>query len=56
MLPPLQDGFVIRAPSGMVWEDVDLSSGEWAEYDEKSGEAVSVMELECRFDTYRPKK
>ncbi|KFM25772.1 UPF0587 protein C1orf123-like protein [Auxenochlorella protothecoides] len=44
------------APSGMVWEDVDLSSGEWAEYDEKSGEAVSVMELEWRFDTYRPKK
>lgn len=51
-----QGGFVIRAPSGALWDDVDLSSGEWVEYDERAGESVSVMGLEWEFQVYRPKK
>jgi hypothetical protein len=46
---PLQDGFVVEGTSGKVWEDVDLSDKEWADYDDKSNESVSIMELQWEF-------
>ena len=48
----LQDGFLVESPSGQRWEDVDLSE-DWAEYDEKLGDSVSIMELEYRFIPHR---
>ena len=48
----LQDGFLVESPSGQRWEDVDLSE-DWAEYDEKLGDSVSIMELEHRFSPHR---
>lgn len=48
-------GFVIKARSGKVFEDVDMSEGEWADYDEKSGESVSVMELQWQFRVHKEK-
>jgi hypothetical protein len=51
-----EDGFIVKAPSGTVWEDVDLSEKEWADYDEKSGESVSIMELEWEFRVHKEKK
>ncbi|KAI9499008.1 hypothetical protein BDB00DRAFT_797805 [Zychaea mexicana] len=35
--------------SGTKFEDIDLSEGEWAEYDEKSGEPVGIAEIEVQF-------
>lgn len=50
-----EDGFVVKAPSGFVWEDVDLSDKDWADYDEKSGESASIMELEWEFRVHKSK-
>lgn len=47
----MQDGFTVESTSGQVFADVDLSDGEWVEYDEKLGESVGIMELEHRFIT-----
>ncbi|KAI9597612.1 hypothetical protein BDF19DRAFT_433915 [Syncephalis fuscata] len=41
----LRDGVVVKANSGAHFEDVDLSEKEWVEYDEKSGDSLSIMEL-----------
>lgn len=46
---------MVRAKSGTVWEDVDLSDKEWADYDERSGESVSIMELQWEFRVHREK-
>jgi hypothetical protein len=35
--------------SGTVFDDVDLSEGEWADYDEKAEEPVSISEIEAKF-------
>mmetsp|Transcript_5211 Transcript_5211/g.14939 ORF Transcript_5211/g.14939 Transcript_5211/m.14939 type:complete len:162 (+) Transcript_5211:306-791(+) len=43
-----QDGFIVKAASGTVFEDVDLSD-DWSEYDEKASELVSVSDLQWRF-------
>ena len=49
-----EDGFVVTASgSNAVWEDVDLSEREWYEYDEKSGESVSVTGLEWEFRVHK---
>ncbi len=50
-----EGGFVVTAPSGAKWEDVDLSDKEWADFDERSGESVSVMELEWEFRVHKGK-
>lgn len=47
-----EDGFLVESPSGQRWQDVDLSE-DWAEYDEKLGDSVSIMELEHRFIPHR---
>ncbi|KAI8643122.1 hypothetical protein BD408DRAFT_158131 [Parasitella parasitica] len=35
--------------SGTDFEDIDLVEGEWAEYDEKSGEPVGISNIEVKF-------
>eukprot|EP01111_Echinosteliopsis_oligospora_P016099 TRINITY_DN6570_c0_g1_i1.p1 TRINITY_DN6570_c0_g1~~TRINITY_DN6570_c0_g1_i1.p1 ORF type:complete len:172 (-),score=25.22 TRINITY_DN6570_c0_g1_i1:88-603(-) len=37
-----RDGFLVTAPTGSKWEDVDLSE-DWNEYDEKGQCSVGVM-------------
>ncbi|RKP09552.1 hypothetical protein THASP1DRAFT_28654 [Thamnocephalis sphaerospora] len=43
-----RDHFLVVASSGARFEDVDLSEKEWFDYDEKSGDSVSIMELETQ--------
>ena len=52
----LQGGFVVKSAGGKTWEDVDLSDKEWADYDERKGESVSIMELEWEFRVHKEKK
>ena len=52
---PWQDGWVVETTSGTVFDDVDLSSGEWVEYDEKLGESVGVYGLESEFKVHKGK-
>lgn len=49
----VQDGFQIESTSGQIFSDVDLSDGEWVDYDEKLGESVGIMDLEHRFITHK---
>ena len=35
--------------TGTVFEDVDLSEKEWADYDEKSDQSVCISELQFSF-------
>jgi hypothetical protein len=49
----VQDGFRVESTSGQVFDNVDLSDGEWVDYDEKLGESVGIMELEHKFVTHK---
>lgn len=44
-----QAGFVVEGASGKVWEDVDLAEKEWVDFDDKSNESVSIMDLQWEF-------
>ncbi|CAB4488247.1 DUF866-domain-containing protein [Rhizophagus irregularis] len=35
--------------SGTVFEDIDLTEGDWAEYDEKGGVPVGISEIKSEF-------
>ncbi|CAO3658264.1 unnamed protein product [Umbelopsis vinacea] len=37
------------AESGTKFEDIDLTEGDWADYDEKSGEPVGITSIESEF-------
>ena len=39
----------MKTAKGSKFEDVDLSEGEWTEYDEKAGEAVEILSIEHKF-------
>ena len=52
-VPLLQDGFLVTTTSGQKFENVDLSEGEWVEYDEKLGESVGIMELEHKLVVHK---
>ena len=39
--------------SGTVFEDVDLTELEWADYDERSGESTVISEIEVKFVTVK---
>ena len=39
--------------SGSVFEDVDLTELEWADYDERSGESTVISEIEVKFVTVK---
>ena len=44
-----KDEFVVRCGSGTTFRDVDLSEGEWYEYDEASGESIGVVDVVWEF-------
>lgn len=48
----VQDGFLVQSESGTKFDDVDLSEGEWVEYDEKLGDSVGIYELEHKIEPY----
>eukprot|EP01104_Vermistella_antarctica_P021497 TRINITY_DN974_c0_g1_i1.p1 TRINITY_DN974_c0_g1~~TRINITY_DN974_c0_g1_i1.p1 ORF type:complete len:155 (-),score=39.57 TRINITY_DN974_c0_g1_i1:162-626(-) len=48
-----RDGFVAVATSGTKFDEVDFTDDDFADYDEKSGEAVSVMDIKGRFVTVK---
>jgi len=45
-----QGGWIVRAlNSSTTFEGVDLGEGDWADYDEKSGESVAIYETKHQF-------
>ncbi len=48
-----QGGFIVTSTRGKVFRDADFSDKEWMDVDEDTGESVSVMELEWKFETRR---
>ncbi|EIE85560.1 hypothetical protein RO3G_10270 [Rhizopus delemar RA 99-880] len=46
---PRDSWFAKGAESDTVFNDIDLSEGEWAEYDEKSGEPVGISDIKVEF-------
>jgi hypothetical protein len=42
--------FLIRSSSGKLFEYVDLSEKEWADYDEENDLSVSIMNLEYKIE------
>jgi len=47
----LGDEFIVESEGGTWFEtDVDLSEGEWGEYDEENDAAVSISEFEAKFE------
>mmetsp|Transcript_22412 Transcript_22412/g.51678 ORF Transcript_22412/g.51678 Transcript_22412/m.51678 type:complete len:182 (+) Transcript_22412:54-599(+) len=48
----LGDEFVVESEGGVRFDsDVDLSEGDWAEYDAENDAAVSISEFESKFET-----
>lgn len=48
---PIGDEFVVESEGGAMFaSDVDLSEGDWAEYDEENDAAVSISEFEAKFE------
>jgi len=48
----LGDEFLVESESGNVFDkDVDLSEGDWADYDEENDASVSVSEFEAKFES-----
>ena len=48
----MQDGFSVDSTAGTQYEDVDLSQGEWVEYDEKLGDSVGIYELQHKLEPH----
>ncbi|KAK9838391.1 hypothetical protein WJX84_009249 [Apatococcus fuscideae] len=46
-----EDGFEVVTASGKTFEDVDLSSGEWVEYDEDLSESVGIYDITSQITT-----
>ncbi|EFN57803.1 hypothetical protein CHLNCDRAFT_143180 [Chlorella variabilis] len=44
--------FIVKSRGGQTFE-ADLSEGEWADFDEKLGESVSIMGVESSFTTHK---
>lgn len=42
--------FIAEASSGKFFEDVDLSEGDWADYDEDGDAAVSITNVETKVE------
>jgi hypothetical protein len=49
----LGGGFTVTTPAGTVFEDVDLSEGDWVDFDEKGGDSVGIYGMEARFEVRR---
>ena len=43
----------MESTRGKIFRDADFSDKEWMDVDEDTGESVSVMELEWKFETRR---
>ncbi|KAJ1977371.1 hypothetical protein H4R35_002331 [Dimargaris xerosporica] len=39
----------VGVESGQIFDEIDLTDGDWADYDEKANNEVSVMDLEFQF-------
>ncbi len=50
---PMGGEFVVESEGGYVFEgeDVDLSEGDWADYDQENDVAVSISEFESKFES-----
>jgi hypothetical protein len=49
---PLGNEFVVTSEGGVKFEsDVDLSEGDWADYDEENDAAVSISDFETKFES-----
>jgi hypothetical protein len=49
---PLGDEFVVESEGGTVFDsDIDLSEGDWADYDEENDLAVSISEFQAKFES-----
>ena len=44
------DDFVVESTSGTIFENVDLTENDWADYDEKYDESVSITDLEFKIE------
>ncbi|PRW59434.1 DUF866 domain-containing [Chlorella sorokiniana] len=44
--------FIVKSKGGATFE-ADLSEGEWADFDEKLGESVSIMGISSQFRTHK---
>lgn len=44
--------FIVKSKSGQIFE-ADLSDGEWADFDDKLKESVSIMGIESSFKTHK---
>ena len=51
----IQDGYMIESASGTKYSDVDLSEGEWVDYDEKLSASIGVYELQHKLEPYHGK-
>ena len=48
---PMGEEFVVTSQGGKIFtEDVDLSEGDWADYDEENDAAISLSEIEFKID------
>ena len=48
---PLDNLFIVVSEGGSVFEDdVDLSEGDWADYDEENDAAISISEFKAKFE------
>ncbi|CAM6090691.1 unnamed protein product [Calypogeia fissa] len=45
-----RDGWSADGLKGTKFEDIDLSDGEWSEYDEKASASVGILNVAYRFD------
>lgn len=41
---------MVESEGGVTFEDVDLSEGDWGEYDEENDAAVAISEFETKFE------
>ena len=49
---PLGNEFVVTSEGGVKFEsDVDLSEGDWADYDEENDAAISISDFEAKFES-----
>ena len=42
----------MESSSGAIFENVDLSENDWADYDEKNDESVSITNLEYKIERH----
>ena len=51
---PAENGdFTAESTGGKVFEEVDLSEGDWTDYDDDNDLAVSVMELDSKIEVVK---